>query len=252
MTQEEDIEGLAGEYVLGSLTREERREVDARRGRDRALASAIAAWERRLGPLAELVPGEEPPAELRAEILRRIGEAPQANVFFMRHAQHALRRWRRVAAAAGALAAVLAVVVTIVLQSLPATAPTALVAVLQRSAAGQTADESGDVKGPPAFVVAIDTKLKSILVTPVAARAVPKRSYQLWLVNPNAAPVPLGIVAPAIAATLPWPTAAEPLTPAAFRNATLAISLEPEGGSATATPSGPVLYEGKPAAVGKR
>jgi anti-sigma-K factor RskA len=246
MTHEEDIEGLAGEYVLGSLTPEERREVDARCGRDRALASAIADWERRLAPLADFIPGEEPPARLGEEIARRIwqAEAHPANVIPLH--QHAVRRWRRIAIAASALAAVLAALVVIVLQSLPA-APTALVAVLQRSAAGQTADESGDVRGPPAFVVAIDTKLKSILVTPVAARPVPKRSYQLWLEQPRLAPVNLGIVAPANATTLPWPTAngADQLPPAALRNATLAISLEPEGGSPSSAPSGPILYEGR-------
>jgi anti-sigma-K factor RskA len=253
MTHEEDIEGLAGEYVLGSLTLEERREVDAQRARDRALASAIADWERRLAPLADFVPGEEPPAQLREEIIGRIWrlEAHPANVLPLH--QHAVRRWRRIAIAASALAAVLAAVVVIVLQSLPAT-PTALVAVLQRSAAGQTADESGDVRGAPAFIVAIDTQLKSIVVTPLAARPVPKRNYQLWLEQPKTAPLPLGIVATASPTTLPWPTAngAEQLPPAALRNATLAISLEPEGGSPSGTPSGPILYEGNPSAAGKR
>jgi anti-sigma-K factor RskA len=253
MTQEEDIEGLAGEYVLGSLTPEERRQVDVRRERDRTLAAAIADWERRLAPLADFIPGEEPPAQLREAIIRRIwqAEAHPANVLPLHQHQHAVRRWRRIAIAASALAAVLAVVVVIALQSLPTT-PTTLVAVLQRSAAGQTADESGDVRGSPAFVVAIDTKLKSIVVTPLAARSVPKRSYQLWLTQPKAAPVPLGIVAPASATTLPWPRAngAEQLPPAALRDATLAISLEPEGGSPSSTPSGPILYEGKLSGAG--
>jgi anti-sigma-K factor RskA len=251
MTPEEDIEGLAGEYVLGSLTPEERREADARRRRDRALNAAIADWERRLAPLADFVPGEEPPLRLREEILRRIAaEAQPGNVFSM---QHALRRWRHVAAGASALAAVLALIITVVLQSQPAT-PTALVAVLQRSAAGQTADESGNGRAQPAFLIAIDTRLKNISVTPIAARPVPTRSYQLWLVQPNAAPVPLGILAPALATSLPWPTAAgaEQLPPAAFRDATLKISLEPEGGSPSGAPSGPILYEGKLTAAGQR
>jgi anti-sigma-K factor RskA len=242
MTQEEDIEGLAAEYVLGSLSPTERSDVNARRGGDRTLDAAIAAWERRLDPLGDDIPGEQPPAHLFEGIARRIrGPDGRPNV----SQQHTIRRWRRTAAAASLLAAVLAIVV-VVLQSFPGS-PTALVAVLQRSAAGQTADESADGKGAPAFVVAVDLKLKSILVTPVAARPVPKRSYELWLLEPKTSPRALGIIAPAAATPVPWP--ADPthkqVPPEAFRHATLAISLEPEGGATTPTPSGPILYEGR-------
>jgi anti-sigma-K factor RskA len=245
MTQEEDIEGQAAEYVLGSLSPAERRDVDARRGSDRSLDAAIAAWERRLDPLGDFIPGEQPPAHLFEEIARRIwGPDARPNVSSM---QHTIRRWRRVAAGASLLAAVLAVVV-VVLQNLPGS-PTALVAVLQRSAAGHTADENADAKGPPAFVVAIDMKLKSILVTPVAARPVPRRSYELWLFEQKASlPLALGIIAPSAATSLPWPTSAaqqQQVPPQALLNATLAISLEPEGGATTPTPSGPILYEGR-------
>ena len=44
MTEEEDIDGLAAEYVLGSLGSAERAEVDARRRIDTSLAAAIEAW----------------------------------------------------------------------------------------------------------------------------------------------------------------------------------------------------------------
>ena len=47
MTEDEDIDGLAAEYVLGSLDPAERRQVDARRETDASLAAAIAAWEDR-------------------------------------------------------------------------------------------------------------------------------------------------------------------------------------------------------------
>jgi anti-sigma-K factor RskA len=246
MTEEEDIEGLAAEYALGSLSPTERRAVDARRGGDRTLDAAIAAWERRLDTLGDFIPGEQPPAHLLEDITRRIwgpdwgyGARP-----------HTLRRWRRMAVAAGALAAVLATVVVVALQNLPVTpiaSPTALVAVLQKSSAGQTADENADAKVPPAFVVAIDMKLKSILVTPVAARPVPKRSYELWLLAHNtAAPLALGIIAPSAPTSVPWPAGvAKQPPPEAFLDATLAISLEPEGGAVTPTPSGPILYEGR-------
>ena len=63
---------------------------------------------------------------------------------------------------------------------------------------------------------------------------------------PAATPVPLGVVAPTEPTAVPWPTAEKgaQYQPAALLNATLLISLEPEGGVA-ATPTGPVLFEGK-------
>ena len=248
MTDAEDIDGLAAEYALGSLSVEERRDVDARRRSDRALDEAVAAWKRRLDPLGDFVPGVQPPAHLFEAIATRLWGQP-VDVSLL---QRTIRRWRRAAIAASALAAVLAVVAVPVLRNPPAS-PTALIAVLQKSSAGHTADENADVKGPPAFVVTIDTHAKTIFVTPVAARPVPKRNFALWLERPAAMPVPLGVVAPTEPTAVPWPTAEKgaQYQPAALLNATLLISLEPEGGVA-ATPTGPVLFEGKLSPIGKR
>ena len=51
MTERDDIDMLAAEYVLGTLDAQERAAVDARRVREADLAAAIAAWEQRLAPL---------------------------------------------------------------------------------------------------------------------------------------------------------------------------------------------------------
>ena len=61
MTEEDDIDGLAGEYVLGSLDAAERRQVDVRLQTDASLAAAIAAWERDLAPLSDQGQGVTPP-----------------------------------------------------------------------------------------------------------------------------------------------------------------------------------------------
>jgi hypothetical protein len=74
MTEEDDIDGLAAEYVLGSLSPAERAEVEARRGSDAAVAAAIEAWQVRLGPLSEQAPGLEPPSHLFGRILTRIAD----------------------------------------------------------------------------------------------------------------------------------------------------------------------------------
>jgi hypothetical protein len=80
MTDEEDIDGLAAEYVLGSLDEAERKEVNARRRTDASLSSAIEAWERRLGPLNESAPGLEPPSHLLNGILSRIPEQKRRSI----------------------------------------------------------------------------------------------------------------------------------------------------------------------------
>ena len=115
MTEDEDIDGLAAEYVLGSLDPAERAQVDARRQADAALAAAIAAWERRLGPLSERGQDVTPPAHIFDGILSRIsGQAAQladtgtANVMPLRRTTG--RRWAA-AASLGVLAACLALAV---------------------------------------------------------------------------------------------------------------------------------------------
>ena len=60
----EELHILAGEYVLGALDAAEMRAVRGRARTDAALAAAIAAWERRLAPLAGVVAPQAPPPAL--------------------------------------------------------------------------------------------------------------------------------------------------------------------------------------------
>ena len=148
MTELDDIEALAAEYVLGTLSREERRDVAARREKEPRLDAAIAAWERRLGPLAEVVASGCAAAE-------PLQQDPRADRPFRacRLAQGARADARRAAPTAGAgrrvgmtaLAASLAGVVgwqEYQRQQMP----TQYVAVLQ---AGEST---------PAFLLTVDTK----------------------------------------------------------------------------------------------
>jgi hypothetical protein len=96
MSEDEDIDGLAAEYVLGSLAAAERAAVEARRGVDRELDAAIRAWERRLCPLSEREPGLAPPGHLFDAILTRIsaqaaGAAGSGQVVPLR--RNAGRKW---------------------------------------------------------------------------------------------------------------------------------------------------------------
>ena len=109
MTDLDDIDALAAEYVLGTLDGAERIQVSARRQREPALAAAIAAWELRLSPLNELVPAVAPPPSLRDDILARVaGSSPAAPATNVVQLQRHVAHWRRLAIGASAIAASLA------------------------------------------------------------------------------------------------------------------------------------------------
>ena len=73
MTELDDIDGLAAEYVLGTLSREERDAVVERLPREANLRKAVAEWEERLTPLAETLRPVTPPASLYPKVRAQIG-----------------------------------------------------------------------------------------------------------------------------------------------------------------------------------
>jgi anti-sigma-K factor RskA len=132
MTEEEDIDGLAAEYVLGSLDADERAGVEARRASDAPLVAAIEAWQRRLAPLSGKLSGVAPPPDLFDGILSRISVSRSAplrsgEVISLRSNSG---RGRRIAIAAVALAACVAVAVAVWLARAPHHTPTMQVAAM--------------------------------------------------------------------------------------------------------------------------
>jgi hypothetical protein len=114
MAEQEEIDGLAAEYALGSLDPTERRYVDLRKRTDSSLSAAIDVWEQRLVPLNERGVGIEPPAHLLDEILSRVlRQAPRqpevAEVEVLSRASG--RRWALVAGASALAASLVLVIV---------------------------------------------------------------------------------------------------------------------------------------------
>jgi anti-sigma-K factor RskA len=232
MTDENDIDGLAGEYVLGTLDAEERASITARRRREPALDAAIADWERRLAPLIETTLPTVPPTILFPKIEARINSA---NVLSVGNATiidlgRRVKFWRATALIASALAASLVVAIG-VHEFGPKPKQQNLVAVLQKDATS------------PAFLVTVNIDDRVMTVRPVAAKPQPGKSYELWLVQDSlGAPKSLGVIDEHQAMQRP--------TLAAYKrdvieSATFAVSLEPEGGSPTGEPTGPVVFAGK-------
>ena len=70
---EEDQETLAAEYVLGTLSGEEREHAEALRSFDPEFDTAVKQWERRLGELNVMVEAIEPPTDVWQKIKSEIG-----------------------------------------------------------------------------------------------------------------------------------------------------------------------------------
>jgi anti-sigma-K factor RskA len=113
----------------------------------------------------------------------------------------------------------------------PVDNPNRLVAVLQKDAAS------------PAFILTVDVASRTMTVRRVAAEEQAGKSYELWLVSKQfAKPRSLGVVG---AREFTTGTVLAAYPPDTISDATYAISLEPEGGSPTGEPTGPVLWGGK-------
>jgi len=226
---DDDIVAVAGEYVLGTLTAPERADAEQRISRESAFAAAVLFWERYLAPLAVAVAPLQPPAHLRRRILEAIGGAAPAadNVVQLRRQ---LNLWRGLTVGAAALAAALAVFV-LVRPPVPQIAGGKYVAVLQPEGPG------------PAFVATIDLASGTISALRIGAEPQAGKSYELWAVGGGRAqPQSLGV----IDASLKIPAdKLGKVDPATLGETVFAVSLEPQGGSPTGQPTGPVLYTGK-------
>lgn len=62
--QDDDRDALAAEYVLGTLSLEERGQAEALLARDVGFAETVRLWEHRLGELNVMVEAVEPPSDL--------------------------------------------------------------------------------------------------------------------------------------------------------------------------------------------
>ena len=226
---DDDSVALAGEYVLGTLTVSERAEAETRIDRESAFAALVLAWERHFAPLAAAVAPLQPPAHLRRRILEAIGGSgvSAGNVVQLRRQ---LNLWRGFTVGAAALAAALAAVI-LVRPPAPQVPGGKYVAVLQPEGPG------------PAFVATIDLASGTVSALRIGAEPQAGKSYELWAVGGGRdKPQSLGLVDASL--KIPADKLGK-VDPATLRETIFAVSLEPQGGSPTGQPTGPVLYTGK-------
>jgi anti-sigma-K factor RskA len=233
MSELDDIDGLAAEYVLGTLTREERQVVADRRVTDKALDRAIEAWERRLAPLLENISPVAPSPNLYNKIRAQIGSPQQVISLKAREQLLARRaaRWRNAFVGATAVAACLVGVLGY-RETVGRDEARQYVAVL----------DSGD--DLPAFLLTVDTRTKMCVITAVNPPTQSAKTYQVWMVSDKMPkPKSLGMVnKPGEMQMMPMQSRSEMDL---LMNASFAVSVEPMGGSPTGAPSGPVMFTGK-------
>jgi len=229
-TDRKDSEGMsltAAEYVLGVLDAAQRRAAERRIGRDAAFAREVAFWEERLGGLAGAVPEVAPPQRMWSRIEAALGRA-SASAEARVGLWQSLSFWRGLALGASALAA--ASLAALVYLGPIAGPSVPLVARL---------DAEG---GRAGFVAAVDSGGGSLTIVPAALLGAEQKSLELWLIPPGDKPHSLGLIDPNRPVTVKVP---KDLLARVNDEAVLAVSLEPEGGSPTGQPTGPVIANGK-------
>ena len=203
-----DREALAAEYVLGTLPHVDRIAAETLIDSDAGFRALVEEWRDRLARLNDAYAEVPPPPDLFRRVEDRlfpVSKPPRR------------RGWLWGARAGLAAVALGAVVLTSVLGPRPAP----LVATL-----------TGE--GQPLIVAAhFDEDAGALTVERTAGPAAGTgKDYELWLIPAGQAPVSIGLLRDS---ALTIPVKALP------QGTTLAITLEPQGGSPSGTATGPLL-----------
>lgn len=242
-------EALAAEYALGVLDPADRRAAEDLVATDASFAAMVARWRGELTPLVETAPSVTPPANLWDRIEREIAppartyEAPAPLMAQKPSLWANLAFWRGLSfATAGAAAVFAALLVS------PQTAPTPTAAepepsfqqaVTEPMAAAPIAMEGG----ASLLAASYDPSHRQFIVTPTGKYELQSSQVlELWIIVGDKAPRSLGVIDAANPRAYAMP---EDVRADLAAGATLAVSIEPTGGSPTGAPTGAVIASGK-------
>lgn len=222
-------EKLAAEYVIGTLRGRARARFQALLRYDPGLRAIVVEWEARLSPLAAAAAGIAPPARVWQAVAARIAGAARGG-----SARPGLAFWRGLAMASTAFALILAAFMGLAPRPEP---PMAMVAVMN------------DDREQPALVVSWPP-MKSMRDPYVRIRVVqahpamaPGTAWEMWMLpGGKAAPVSMGLITTDSDQTMRLKPALASRMEGAWG---IAMSVEPEGGSRTGAPTGPVIFKGQ-------
>lgn len=217
---DDDLEQLAGEYVLGTLSAEQQDAVLKRLDSDRALRDAVDAWEQRLLGLNALATPLPPSPRLWQRINRSLGDRPARRSWWRR-----LGLWQGLAGA-GLAASLLLGLALLTVQS-PATTYMVVLVAPATQAPGWVVQARG---------------ADQVQLIPLGKSEVPgDKVLQFWTKGEQwPAPISLGLVNPGEQVTVPLER-----LPAVEANQLFELTLENAGGSASGRPTGPVQFIGR-------
>ena len=219
---------LAGEYALGTLRGAARRRFERLARTDAAVRAELRFWELRLAALAQRISPVPAPPTAWISLQRRIEAGNTVPLRRPQPAPKAAPLWR---VAAGMVAAM--VVAWVVMMNRQPPAP----GVTMIQPAGPT--YLAQIKLPDSDMHwSVSLKPASGRMSVSAAGSYPQlgsHSLELWWISPQG-PVAVGLLPTSGQNSLPLPK-----NFSATQAITLAVSLEPVGGSPTGQPTGPVL-----------
>ena len=215
---------LAGEYALGLLSGEELDRTEARFRSDAVFAARVNRWHLRLAGLAAEVEPVEPPATAWAGLQQKL--FPDAELT-KPGPLGSLGFWRALSAAFLGVAAGSFAFALFLGEPRPSST---LVASLQATDAG------------PSYLARMDPASGRLVIQAVHADTDQNRVPELWLIPGDGVPRSLGVIGRDGSSEIAIPNDHRRFMGS---GATLAISLEPPGGSPTGQPTGPVVATGR-------
>lgn len=207
------------EYVLGTMPYDERKQMEQRLVQNPALRVELRYWEEKLSPLNDLVQPVAPSVDIWKQISDSLFETDIAKA--------ANGSWAPFALVASVLMVAFMGLFTWSMNREAQPFGGDLVAIVE------TTDKQ------PGWLVKINLQEQAIAVEALTRQAIPAgKSLELWVLTKEGTPKSLGLL-PVDAAQRGIPVNVDM---ASESSGTLAVSLEPQGGSATGLPTGPVLY----------
>lgn len=228
-------QSLAGEYALGVLDGEDLRNAQELERADAQFRAEVSRWTGQLAPLLEETHEVLPPARVWTQLANLLPvPASGASVLQLRRR---LKRWQGLAAGTTALAASFAAILLSGISQRPPPVPIQsrapgppLVAMLGAPTEGTKVVASWDA-----------AERRLVLAVPGDLRADPRHSHELWVIPSDGKPRSLGTLG---RSRQTHKQLAEALAKLLEQGATIAISVEPAGGSPTGAPTGPVVASG--------
>jgi anti-sigma-K factor RskA len=226
---------LAADFALGQLDSGAHANAIRLLREHPAFRAEVGRWTGMLTPMFEEVEPREPPAGLFDSIASRLDPRAANDDDALRTR---LRRWQWFGGGASAIAAALALVLVTTQPPAPIapTPPTATVSAPQPPMIATIASD-----GPGKMIAVWNGGERSLTVAAASPMPdAPGHAHELWLIPADGKPRSMGVMPQGdMHATVPDAMAAQ-----FAEGATLAISVEPMGGSPSGQPTGPVIASG--------